>query len=66
MAVAGMALATIVLTYAAVAETGSWALILLGVALAALAVRAAHHPTLFRLGVLAATVVAIPLSIQMF
>lgn len=66
IAVGGMALATLVLTSAAVVETGSWALVLLGVALVAAAVRAARIPTGSRLVALMAIVIAIPLSLQVF
>lgn len=66
MGAGGMALATLVLMTAAVVETGSWALVLLGVALAAAAVRAARVPSTARLAVLTATVLAIPLSLQVF
>lgn len=66
MAGIGMAMATMVLMTAAVVESGSWALVLLGVALAATSVRAARVPTVSRLTTLMATVIAIPLSLQIF
>lgn len=66
MAGVGMAMATLVLMTSAVVESGSWALVLLGVALAATSVRAAWIPTVSRLSALMATVVAIPLSMQVF
>lgn len=66
MAGIGMAMATMVLMTAAVVESGSWALVLLGVALAATSVRAAWAPTVSRLTALIATVIAIPLSLQIF
>lgn len=66
LAALGMVMGTLVLMAAAVAESGSWALVLLGVMLAAAAVRAGRAPTVSRLGALAAVSVAIPLSIQVF
>lgn len=66
MAAIGMLMATLVLTTAAVVDNGSWALVLLGVGLAAASVRAARLPTVSRLVALAAVAVAIPLSLQVF
>lgn len=66
LAVLGMSLATGVLMASAVVDSGSWALVLLGVALAATAVRAAWSPSVARLMTLGATIIAIPLSIQIF
>lgn len=62
----GMTLATMVLTGAALLETGSWALVLVGVAIAATSVRAARELTMTRLVALAASLLAIPLTLQMF
>jgi hypothetical protein len=62
----GMAMATLTLMTAAVAESASWALVLLGVGLAATSVRAAWVPSVPRLIALMATVIAIPLSLQVF
>lgn len=66
IAVLGMATATLVLMTASLVATGSWALVLLGVAMAAASVRAALAPSTTRLLILAAIVVAIPLTIQVF
>lgn len=66
LAVFGMVFATMVLTSAVLVETGSWALVLIGVALAATSVRAAQQLTTTRLAALAAVLLAIPLSIQIF
>jgi hypothetical protein len=61
-----MVMATMVLTAAAVVESASWTLVLLGVALAAASVRAARVPTGSRLAVLMAVVIALPLTLQIF
>lgn len=66
IAVTGMAFAVLVLMNAALVDTGSWALVLLGVALAASSVRVAQSPNLSRIIVLGATTLAIPLSLQIF
>lgn len=66
MAAIGMVMGTLVLMTSAMVDTGSWALVLLGVMLAAASVRAAHAPTGSRIGMLAAVSVAIPLSLQVF
>lgn len=62
----GMIFATMVLTSAALVETGSWALVLVGVAIAATSVRAARDLTMTRLGALGASLLAIPLTLQIF
>lgn len=62
----GMVFATIVLGTAVLVEAGSWALVLLGVAVAATSVRAAQHLTLGRLAALAAVLLAVPLSFRIF
>jgi multisubunit Na+/H+ antiporter MnhF subunit len=51
---------------AALVDSGSWALVILGVALAAASVRVAQSPNLSRIIALGATTVAIPLSLQIF
>jgi hypothetical protein len=66
IAVAGMVFATLILMYSAIIDNGSWALVLVGVALAATAVRVASQPTLSRIGILGATVLAVPLSLMLF
>jgi hydrogenase maturation factor len=62
----GMIFATMVLTSAAVVETGSWALVLVGVAIAATSVRAARELTMARLAGLGAALLAIPITLQIF
>jgi hypothetical protein len=64
IAVGGLVTATLVLMTASLVATGSWALVTLGVGLAALAVRAARVPTTSRLAITAAALVAILLSFQ--
>jgi len=66
IAVTGMAFAVLVLMNAALIDTGSWALVILGVALAATSVRVAQTPNLTRIIALGATTLAIPLSLQIF
>lgn len=66
MAAIGMSVATLVLMTSAVVDRGSWALVLLGVGLAATSVRAAWAPSVSRLTALTATLIAIPLSQQLF
>lgn len=66
IAVTGMTFAVLVLMNAALVDSGSWALVILGVALAAASVRAAQSPNLGRIIALGATTVAIPLSLQIF
>lgn len=66
IAALGMATATLILMTAALVTTGSWALVLLGVGLAATSVRAALTPTTPRLLTVAAILIAIPLTIQAF
>lgn len=66
LAVAGMAFSVVVLMNAALVDSGSWALVILGVALAATSVRAAQNPNLSRILLLGATIIAIPLSLQIF
>lgn len=64
IAVGGMITATLVLLMATMVSNGAWLLLLLGVALAATSVRAARYPTLVRLAVVAANLIAIPLFAQ--
>jgi hypothetical protein len=64
IAVGGLVTATLVLTTASVVASGSWALVLLGVGLAALAVRAARVPTTARLSLAAAALIGILLTYQ--
>ena len=64
IAVVGMASATLVLMSAAVVTSASWALILLGVGLAAASVRAAVLPTAGRLTLAAIAMSAVPFVIQ--
>lgn len=64
--VAGMTTATLVLMTASLVPSGSWALVLLGVGLAATSVRAAVVPSTPRLAFLAATLIAIPIAIRLF
>lgn len=63
---AGMVTATLVLMTATLVSSGSWVLVILGVGLAATSIRAARIPTVGRLATVAAALVAIPLSIQIF
>jgi hypothetical protein len=58
----GLITATVVLMTASVVAAGSWALVVLGVSLAALAVRAARVPTTFRLFLTAAALIGILLT----
>ena len=64
IAAGGMITATLVLLMATMLTSGAWLFVLAGVALAATSVRAARFPTITRLGVVAANLVAIPLIAQ--
>lgn len=64
MAVGGAILATLVLTTAATVDSGSWVLVLLGVGLAAISVRAARVPNVPRLVLLTIAVIAAPVALQ--
>lgn len=64
LAVLGMVFATMVLTSAVFVETGSWALVLIGVGLGATSVRAAREPSMTRLAALGAVLLALPLISQ--
>jgi len=66
IAVGGLITATLVLMTASVVPTGSWALVVLGVGLAAASVRAARIPSPGRLILVAAALLAIPLAFQVF
>lgn len=66
LASVGMIFATMVLTSAAMVETGSWALVLVGVAIAATSVRAARELTLARLAAVGVSLLAVPLTLQVF
>jgi hypothetical protein len=66
IAVGGSATAMLVLMVASVVQTGSWALVLLGVGLAALSVRAARNPSVASLTLVAAAMLAIPFTLQAF
>ena len=57
----GVGAATLLLLIAAMTETGSWALVVTGVALAATSARAAKSPSIIRLGVVGANLMVIPL-----
>lgn len=64
IAVGGLVTATLVLMTASAVASGSWALVVLGVGLAAFAVRAARVPTTFRLLLTAAALIGILLTFQ--
>jgi hypothetical protein len=64
IAAGGMIVATLVLLLASMLRDGSWLFVLTGVALAATSVRAARYPSLTRLTVVAANLIAIPLIAQ--
>jgi hypothetical protein len=64
IAVGGLVTSTLVLMTASVVASGSWALVVLGVGLAALAVRAARVPTTARLSLTAAALIGILLAYQ--
>jgi hypothetical protein len=59
IAVGGLLTATVV-------ATGSWALVILGVGIAALSVRAARLPSPLRLTLVSLALIAIPLTFQAF
>ena len=66
IAVTGTVFAVLVLMYAALVDSGSWVLVVLGVVLAATSVRAAQSPNLSRIIALGAATFAIPLSLSIF
>lgn len=63
--VGGLMVATLVLMTASVVVSGSWALISLGIGVAALSVRAARVPTPLRLSLVALALMAIPFTFQL-
>jgi hypothetical protein len=64
IAVGGMITATLVLLMATMIRDGAWLFVLIGVALAATSIRAAQVPTVTRLAVVSANLIAIPLLAQ--
>ncbi|HZD24195.1 MAG TPA: hypothetical protein VE569_12465 [Acidimicrobiia bacterium] len=66
VAVLGTTFAVLVLMTASIVESGSWALVVLGVSMAATSVRAALRLTIPRILAFGATIVAIPIAIQVF
>lgn len=66
VAVLGSIFAVLVLMTAGLVESGSWALVVLGVALAATSVRVAQRLTMVRILALGATILAVPLAVQIF
>jgi hypothetical protein len=57
----GVVAATMLLLAAAMTESGSWLLVVTGVALAATSARAARNPSFTRLGLVGANLMVIPL-----
>jgi hypothetical protein len=66
IAIGGLLTATLVLMTASVVASGTWILVLLGVGLAALSIRAARVPNPVRLTLVALALIAIPLAFQAF
>ena len=66
IAVGGLLTATLVLMTASVVASGSWALVILGVGIAALSVRAARLPSPLRLTLVTLALLAIPFTFQVF
>lgn len=66
VAVLGSTFAVLVLMTAGLVESGSWALVVLGVALAASSVRAAQQLTMARIIALGVSILAVPLAVQLF
>jgi hypothetical protein len=64
IAISGLTTATLVLMSASMVTQASWALVLLGVTLAAVAVRAARLPTTLRLALTSAVLIGILLTYQ--
>jgi hypothetical protein len=60
IAALGLMSATLVLLVATISDQSAWIMVLLGVALAAVSMRAAAKPSLLRLTTLAAIMVAVP------
>jgi hypothetical protein len=65
IAALGLMSAVLVLLVATMNSQAAWILVLLGVALAAVSVRSAMHPSLIRLTTLAAIMIAVPYVGQM-
>lgn len=63
--VLGVITATLTLILAAVMDTGAWATVLAGVALAATSARAAKDPSIARLAAVAANLILIPLLMRL-
>ena len=61
IAATGLVTAILVLMTSAMVSNGSWSFVLVGVAVAALSVRAAQHPSLARLVLLGAGLATLPL-----
>ncbi len=61
IATGGMITATLVLLTATVVTTGAWAMVMVGVAVAALSIRAARLPTMPRLVLVAVALMTLPL-----
>jgi len=64
IAAGGMITATLVLLMATMLRDGAWLFVLIGVALAATSIRAARAPTLTRMAIVSANLIAIPLLAQ--
>ena len=62
IAVVGLATASVVLLLATLTSNAVWFMVLLGVALAAASIRAAFRPSVLRLAILTAVMVAIPIA----
>jgi len=61
IAVLGIVASTLVLMLATMLSQGAWLFVLVGVTLAATSIRAARYPTLIRLLVVVANLIAIPI-----
>jgi hypothetical protein len=66
LALLGMSTATTLLTLSPLVASGSWAIILIGLALAATSVRAARVPTVERLALVVSVVILIPVVSRLF
>jgi hypothetical protein len=64
IATGGLITATLVILMSTIMDDGAWLFTLLGVALAATSVRAARYPTIIRMAVVAANLIAVPLVAQ--
>ncbi len=65
IAVGGLMIAALVLMTASVVVSGSWALVVLGLGVAALSVRAARVPTPLRLALVALVLIVIPFAFRL-